>query len=246
MNPFTGEPEPTVKPHQRMSAARELMRRAFGESAPSRAAPTSVPLEPTGGQNPIDGFDEHDPLNARLARLVRERTNNGIDAAEMLIRVVENEDEDETWLPSHQLAAARELIHRAYDLNYDAVTWKDLDDYRRAADPYDHGVELQRTRKQSEESSIIREYGEAWESGDEEAMSAAETKFNDYIRRENGDDLGEEPAEYLEYGPADPDPTVDARPPMPDPKQYPGSKNSPAAAQVRVPRLTFPVNTRGP
>ena len=134
---------PPVKPNQRLSAAKEIMGRAFGESRPARA-PTTTPVlrRPalTGSEKLAEArklelvLDKDDPVNERFARLVRDRTNNGIDAAETMVRIVEDGTAEEGWLPAHRLAALRELIHRGYDLNYDAVTWEHLEAYRRASE----------------------------------------------------------------------------------------------------------------
>ena len=51
-----------------------------------------------------------------------------------MIRIVENSHDEDEWLPAHRLAASKELLHRAYDLNYDAVTWKEIEAYRRATE----------------------------------------------------------------------------------------------------------------
>ena len=120
---------PLIKPHQRLAAARELMGRAMGESRPPRRDSSHFDSD-----TPLD---EDDPINSDFAKLVRDRTNNGIDAAETMIRIVENTHDEDEWLPAHRLAASKELLHRAYDLNYDAVTWREIEAYRRATENED-------------------------------------------------------------------------------------------------------------
>ena len=191
-----------AKPHEQLGAAKEILRRAFGESAPTRR--TSAPATDL-----IEGFDEQDPVNSRIARLVREKTNNGIDAAELIVRIMDGSISELGCLPGHRLAASRELIHRGYDLNYDAVTWQHIEAYNHAIYPVDNKVELQRARHQAQVSALLREYGEACKSGDEEAMAAAEKKYTDFVSRRSAPDP-DEPVEYAGYGPADPDPTVDS------------------------------------
>ena len=93
---------PLVKPHQRLAAAKELMGRAMGESRPPRRESSHFDAD-----TPLD---ENDPINSDFARLVRDRTNNGIDAAETMIRIAENSHEEDEWLPAHRFAASKELL----------------------------------------------------------------------------------------------------------------------------------------
>lgn len=243
---------PLVKPHQRLAAAKELMVRAMGESRPPRAESSHFDADGV--------FDQDDPVNSRFARLVRDRTNNGVDAAETMIRIVENSEYEDGWLPAHRLTAAKELVHRAYDLNYDAVTWEHLDAYRRAIEDKDAAehVDLRRARRQARLSELIAEFDEARAADDEDAMNAAEKKFADYVRygeAGNPDD----PIDYAGYGPADPDPTVDFyRPGLNKQEQakfdrqvarhlaQKRDKATPntAAASIRTPKLTIPLSQK--
>ena len=234
LDPFTGEIKPTVKRHERIAAAKELMRRAFGESSPPRRA--SVPFDRD------EELDPADPANADIARLIRDRTNNGIDAAELLIRVVENDDGE--WLSGHRLAADRELLHRAYDLNFDAVTWQDIEAFLRASEEYNEPSNIERTRRQTDLAAIIEEYEQAEQSGDEDAMRAAEEKFEAYCRAAGDPD--DEPEEYAEYGPSDPDPTPDSPRPRREPRRNPKNRRRPAAASIHPPKLTIPLHNRSP
>ena len=250
---------PLVKPHQRLAAAKELMGRAMGESRPPRAASSARP-ELVEGR--FVELDESDPINSGFARLVRDRTNNGIDAAETMIRIVENTHDEDEWLPAHRLAASRELLHRAYDLNYDAVTWKEIEAYRRATeDENEHKrVELETARHRARLSDLIREYDEACEADDEDAMKAAEKKYADYVKY--GDEGNpDDPIDYEGIGPEDPDPTVDYyRPGLSREAQakfdrqvarhLAEKKTAPrpntAAAHIRAPKLTIPLHNRSP
>ena len=232
-DPFSGIPRPTVKPHETLSAAKELMRRAMGEhSSPRRAS---------AAYDPEVELDANDPINSAIAKLVREHTNNGVEAAEVLIRVVESDPRDGEWQSSHMLSAAKELFHRAYDLNYDAVTWKDYEDYHRASEEYNEAYEIGRARRKTEVSAILAEYGEAQAAGDEEAMAAVEEKYKAYLREEKGEEL-----EYAEYGPTDPDPTPMY--PVPKPRRRRNRKGGryTAAADIGSPSLTIPLHNRSP
>ncbi|MXY08706.1 MAG: hypothetical protein F4Y61_08670, partial [Rhodothermaceae bacterium] len=94
---------PLVKPHQRLSAAKELMSRAMGESKPPRVE-SSEPVRPklilssadgsiltdaraTDEDKPAFELDPEDPINSELARLVRDKTNDGINAAATKISI---------------------------------------------------------------------------------------------------------------------------------------------------------------
>ena len=243
---------PLIKPHQRLAAARELMGRAMGESRPPRRDSSHFDSD-----TPLD---KDDPINSDFARLVRDRTNNGIDAAETMIRIVENTHDEDEWLPAHRLAASKELLHRAYDLNYDAVTWKEIEAYRRATENEDERkrVELESVRHKSRLSELIREYDEACAADDEDAMKAAEKKYVDYVKY--GDEGNpDDPIEYDGIGPEDPDPDPASdmvSPPAPiirrgdRPVAQPGSErasdNRSIANSIRTPKLTIPLHNRSP
>ena len=239
-DPFTGEPRQTVKPRERLAAAKELLRRAFGEPAPSRRNSTTY--------NPAADIDERDPLNTLIAKLVRDKTNDGIDAAELLIRIAENDDAEGDWLPAHRLSAAKELLHRAYDLNYDAITWENMDAYNNNAYPLDLNEEAERTRHKERISALIKEYDEARAADDEDAMAAAEKEYANYIKY--GDESAPaETSEHLEYGPNDPDPTVDYYyPPLSKEEQakFDEDMRRNSAANIHTPKLTIPLKIRSP
>ena len=230
-DPFTGYPRPTVTSSEMVSAAKELMRRAFGEYSPPRRA--SVEYEPDAE------LDAGDPVNSAIAKLAREHTDNGVEAAELLIQVIESDPRGSEWKSSHRLTAAKELLHRAYDLNYDAVTWKDFEDYHRASEEYNDAYEIRRARHKAQVSAILKEYREAYAARDKELMEAIEEKYYAYLRAEKGED---EEIEYAEYGPNDPDPTIDEPVRPPERKRNPNDKRRPAAARIRAPKLTIPMD----
>ena len=239
---FSGEPLPTVKRHHRLSAAKEIMRRAFGECRPPRSE--SIPS--------IQSIDAGSgPLNTDLAKLVRERTNDGTEAAELLIRIAENGAPEDEWTSGHRLSASKELLHRAYDLNYDAVTWEHIEAYRRAveADFDDTGAELERARIEKGREALLREFSEAYEAGDEEAMQAAEDKFNAYNRRVGEGEDPDEALAHTEYGPGDPDPDVDYYYPPLSPEEqarFDEESRRNSAADIHTLKLTIPLNIRSP
>ena len=244
-DPFTGHPRPTVAPREKIAAAKELMRRAFGEySPPRRASTTPVRPELVEGQDAHFELDPGDPVNSAIAQLVRDYTDNGVQAAELLIQVIESEPSGSEWKSSHRLIAAKELFHRAYDLNYEAVTWQDYEDYLHASEEYNKAYEIARARRKAETTAILNEYYAAQAAGDEDAMAAAEKKYRSYLRAERGEK--EEEQEYPGYGPSDPDPTP--KYPLRAPKRNRSRKNGrhTAATTTHTPKLTIPLHNRSP
>ena len=263
---------PLVKPGQQLAAAKELMSRALGESKPPRVQSAEfAPPRPalTGSEKLAEAMKAElelngdDPLNRRFARLVRDKTNGGIDAAETMIRIIENDKYENDWLPAHRLSASKELIHRAFDLNYDAVTWQHVEAYHKATEGEDayKRVEIEQARHQARLSELIRQYNAAQETDDEEAMKAAEKKFSDYVKR--GDEINpDDPIDYAGYGPADPDPTANFNRPSGGKeeqakfdrqvarsqarKKNSNSGRHTAAAAIPTPTLTIPTNNRSP
>ncbi len=252
---------PSAKPHHKLAAASEIIRRALGETTRRRAASvTPSPLMGEGwggGENPnqpvIFPIDDTDPINGHLAKLVRDKTADGAEAAEMLIRIAENDRSEGEWTPAHRVSAARELMHRAYDLNYDAVSWEDVEAYKRATDFADEGETLERTRIQNGRHALLREYKEAYESGDEEAAQRAEDKYKAYNRCISEGKDPEEAMRYAGYGPDDPDPDDEQDNMYAEIHRYrrlagqdDASDNRTVAATVRIPKLTIPINNRSP
>ena len=226
----SGRTRPPAKPHHRLAAAKELLRRAFGETVTRKSA----------SYDPEADIDVDEPVNGHLANLVREKTNNGTEAAELLIRIAENDRNEGDWTAAHRVSAARELLHRAYDLNYEAVTWEHVQAYKQATDFADDGETLEQTRIQAGRIALLREYNEAYESGDEEATQKAEDKFNAYNRyiREGKDP--EDAMKFATLGPDDPEPEELY---TPNPITF---RKHAIAATTHTPRLTIPINNRSP
>jgi hypothetical protein len=277
-HPLTGETRETVKIHHKLAAAKEILRRALGEYPPTHSASISPDLsinendsaraEPALGnlEETVEELEDHEQLNSDLAKLVRDRTNGGIDAAEILIRIAEDNHYEEGSKPSHRLSAAKELLRRAYDLNYDAVTWDHIDAYNRAKDTEisaaDQDTELERTRIQNHRAKLIRKFKEASDADDEQAMQTAEDKYNAYNRRIRDGAHPDEALQYTEYGPNDSDPDANPYPPLTPQeqlefdrywKQYSAklnraSRENPrlAAAAIHTPIPTITLNNRSP
>ena len=238
----SGRTRPPAKPHHRLAAAKELLRRAFGETVTRRNLTA---------YNPEADIDVDEPINGHLANLVRDKTDGGTEAAELLIRIAENDRNEGDWTAGHRVAAARELLHRAYDLNYEAVTWEHVQAYKQATDFADDGETLERERIQAGRIALLREYNEAYESGDEEAAQRAEDKFNAYNRYIREGKTPEEAMAFATLGPDDPDPEeLYTQNPTHNPVHTElaekRARKHAVAAQIPTPRLTVPINNRSP
>ena len=232
----SGRTRPPAKPHHRLAAAKELLRRAFGETVTRRNL---------AAYNPEADIDVDEPINGHLANLVRDKTDGGTEAAELLIRIAENDRNEGDWTSAHRVAAARELLHRAYDLNYEAVTWEHVQAYKQATDFADDGETLERERIQAGRIALLREYNEAYDSGDEEAAQRAEDKFNAYNRYIREGKTPDEAMEYANYGPNDPIPEeLYTQNPVTFTQER--DRKHAVAAQIPTPRLTVPINNRSP
>ncbi len=256
-DPFTGYPKPTVKPRERLAAAKELLRRAFGEYRTPRANSVrleSMNLSPMNLPKDKKLEFEHDPLNTDLAKLVRDKTNDGIDTAELLIDIAENTVSEDEWQPGLRLSAAKELLHRAYDLNYDAVTWEHIQAYNYAEHPVRLDEEAKRVTHRERVAALLKEYDEAWKANDEDAMTAAEKKYANYIKHGDESDP-DEPEQSAEYH----SPPIYEEQAKTNEKivEYPAEREHNfnrrqekdghiAAAITYIPKLTIPLNNRSP
>ena len=107
-----------IKPADRMAAARELLRRGFGDLGSRRK------LSDTS-----DEANAYDTLHTDLARRMREYSERGSDTIRFLLEVMSNPDPDEEFTIHHRLSAAQELLRRGWDTNYDAIKSEHLQDY---------------------------------------------------------------------------------------------------------------------
>ena len=236
---YSGTTRLPAKPHHRLAAAKELLRRAFGETVTRRNL---------AAYNPEADINVDEPINGHLANLVRDKTNNGTEAAELLIRIAENDRNEGDWTAAHRVSAAKELLHRAYDLNYEAVSWEHVQAYKQATDFADDGETLEQTRVQAGRIALLREYNEAYDSGDEEATQKAEDKFNAYNRYIREGKTPEQAMEFATLGPDDPDPEelYTQNPVNPVAFTQERDRKHAVAAQIPTPKLTININNRSP
>ena len=109
-----------IKPADRMAAARELLRRGFGDLGSRRRLSDTT-----------DESNAYDTLHTDLAKRMREYSERGTDTVRFLLEVMSDPDPDLEFTIHHRMSAAQELLRRGWDTNYDAVKPKHLQDYWR-------------------------------------------------------------------------------------------------------------------
>ena len=107
-----------IKPADRMAAARELLRRGFGDLG-SRRKPSDA----------TDESNDYDTLHTDLAKRMREYSERGTDTARFLLEVMSDPDPDLEFTVHHRMSAAQELLRRGWDTNYDNIKPKHLQAY---------------------------------------------------------------------------------------------------------------------
>ena len=109
-----------IKPADRMAAARELLRRGFGDFGSRRK------LSDTS-----DEANAYDTLHTDLAKRMREYSERGTDTIRFLLELMSDPDPDKEFTIHHRMSAAQELLRRGWDTNYDNIKPKHLQDYWR-------------------------------------------------------------------------------------------------------------------
>ena len=107
-----------IKPADRMAAARELLRRGFGDLGSRRRQ-----------SDTNDEANAYDTLHTDLARRMREYSERGTDTVRFLLEVMSDPDPDLEFTIHHRMSAAQELLRRGWDTNYDNIKPKHLQDY---------------------------------------------------------------------------------------------------------------------
>ena len=100
-----------AKPHHRLDAARQLLTIGFdgAQAFIDRNAPDAQ-LRAAAGSRAAN--DDNRRLDPKLAKLIRQQTDNGKTAVRFLVDVMQGKLPD--FKPHHRLAAARELLHRGF------------------------------------------------------------------------------------------------------------------------------------
>ena len=107
-----------IKPADRMAAARELLRRGFGDLGSRRKLSDST-----------DEANAYDTLHTDLAKRMREYSERGTDTVRFLLEVMSDPDTEEEFTIHHRMSAAQELLRRGWDTNYDNIKPKHLQAY---------------------------------------------------------------------------------------------------------------------
>ena len=107
-----------IKPADRMAAARELLRRGFGDLG-SRRKPSDT----------SDEANAYDTLHTDLAKRMREYSERGTDTIRFLLELMSDPDPDKEFTVHHRMYAAQELLRRGWDTNYDNIKPEHLQDY---------------------------------------------------------------------------------------------------------------------
>ena len=107
-----------IKPADRMAAARELLRRGFGELGSRRRQSDNN-----------DEANAYDTLHTDLARRMREYSERGTDTVRFLLEVMSDPNPEEEFTIHHRMSAAQELLRRGWDTNHDNIKSEHLQDY---------------------------------------------------------------------------------------------------------------------
>ena len=107
-----------IKPADRMAAARELLRRGFGDLGSRRKQSDTT-----------DEANAYDTLHTDLAKRMREYSERGTDTVRFLLEVMSDPDPDLEFTIHHRMSAAQELLRRGWDTNHDNIKPKHLQDF---------------------------------------------------------------------------------------------------------------------
>ena len=146
-----------IKPADRMAAARELLRRGFGDLGSRRRKSDST-----------DEANAYDTLHTDLARRMREYSERGADTVRFLLEVMSDPDPDLEFTIHHRMSAAQELLRRGWDTNYDNIKPKHLQDYWR--DKESSRLSIGQKKTQAGLSTTIDDY-DNYDDTDYEAIA---------------------------------------------------------------------------
>ena len=170
-----------IKPADRMAAARELLRRGFGDLG-SRRKPSDA----------TDEANAYDTLHTDLARRMREYSERGTDTVRFLLEVMSDPDPDLEFSIHHRMSAAQELLRRGWDTNYDNIKPQHLQAYWR--DKESPRLSIGQKKTQAGLSTSIDDYDQ-YDSEDYEAMAQD-------MREEEDRDVNSKPLRFQETVPS--------------------------------------------
>ena len=170
-----------IKPADRMAAARELLRRGFGDLGSRRKLSDST-----------DEANAYDTLHTDLAKRMREYSERGTDTVRFLLEVMSDPDPDLEFTIHHRLSAAQELLRRGWDTNYDNIKTEHLQAYWR--DKESPRLSIGQKKTQAGLSTSIDDY-DNYDDTDYEAIAKE-------IREEEDRDDNSKPLRFQETVPS--------------------------------------------
>ena len=180
-----------IKPADRMAAARELLRRGFGDLG-SRRKPSDI----------SDEANAYDTLHTDLARRMREYSERGTDTVRFLLEVMSDSDPDLEFTIHHRMSAAQELLRRGWDTNYDNIKPKHLQDYWQ--DKESSRLSIGQKKTQAGLSTSVDDYDQ-YDDTDYEAIAKE-------IREEEDRDDNSKPLRFQETVPSSRHPSESRNP----------------------------------
>ena len=170
-----------IKPADRMAAARELLRRGFGDLG-SRRKQSDI----------TDEANAYDTLHTDLAKRMREYSERGADTIRFLLEVMSDPDPDQEFTIHHRMSAAQELLRRGWDTNYDNIKPEHLQDYWR--DKESTHLSIGQKKTQAGLSTSIDDY-DNYDDTDYEAIAKD-------MREEEDRDVNSKPLRFQETVPS--------------------------------------------
>ena len=187
MDTMTGRDRPftpkkfCIKPADRMAAARELLRRGFGDLGSRRKKSDTT-----------DEANAYDTLHTDLAKRMREYSERGTDTVRFLLEVMSDPDPDLEFTIHHRMSAAQELLRRGWDTNHDNIKPEHLTDYWR--DKESTRLSIGQKKTQARLSTSIDDY-DTYDDTDYEAIAKE-------IREEEDRDDNSKPLRFQETVPS--------------------------------------------
>ena len=170
-----------IKPADRMAAARELLRRGFGDFGSRRKLSDNN-----------DEANAYDTLHTDLAKRMRDYSERGADTIRFLLEVMANPDPDEEFTIHHRMSAAQKLLRRGWDTNYDNIKPEHLQDYWR--DEQSTRLSVGQKKTQAGLSTYIDDY-DKYDDTDYAAIAKE-------MREEEDRDVNSKPLRFQETVPS--------------------------------------------
>ena len=170
-----------IKPADRMAAARELLRRGFGDLGSRRRQSDTT-----------DEANAYDTLHTDLAKRMREYSERGTDTVRFLLEVMSDPNTEEEFTIHHRMSAAQELLRRGWDTNYDNIKPKHLQAYWH--DKESTRLSIGQKKTQAGLSTSIDDY-DNYDDTDYEAIALQ-------LREDEGRDVNSKPLRFQETVPS--------------------------------------------